>query len=284
METDPLRGHEDRVCDGTEHGISPALRKCWRCLRHELCLPFAHVNSALKCHSSWCRLCPPPSTLCWAPCLPWPPGPGLPTFTANVGTRVSLFPSQGADTPRPPCHAEECLLQLMSAWELDPKRHYRVTWYISWSPCEDCAHKLAAFLAESSHVSLRVFASRIYTRGCYEPGLCALQAAGAQLAIMTSTGQHGSRGGGRRAGGGPRPEGLGRMTQPSAEACLLPAEAVLDPGEDGGVRWKRAFRGERWSWAGWGEDAHARRGFQKGRWAASDPTSNKESQGGRRRQ
>ncbi|KAK1341622.1 hypothetical protein QTO34_018037 [Cnephaeus nilssonii] len=95
--------------------------------------------------------------------------------------------NQGADTPwEPRRHAELCFLDRVRSWRLDRGKHYRLTWYISWSPCPGCALKLVKFLRENSHVSLHVFASRIYSFfSGYERGLRDLQDAEAQLAIMT---------------------------------------------------------------------------------------------------
>ncbi|XP_070264953.1 DNA dC-_dU-editing enzyme APOBEC-3G-like [Myotis yumanensis] len=84
------------------------------------------------------------------------------------------------------CHAELCFLDRVPCWNLDEGRQYRLTCYISWSPCPDCAQKLVEFLGENRHVQLRIFAARIYTIvSGHEDGLRQLRDAGAQLTIMT---------------------------------------------------------------------------------------------------
>ena len=90
-----------------------------------------------------------------------------------------------------PCHAEVCFLGKIRSWNLDQNQHHRLTCFISWSPCYDCAQKLTTFLKENRHISLHILASRIYTHkrfGCHQSGLCELQAAGARITIMTFEG------------------------------------------------------------------------------------------------
>ncbi|EPQ15435.1 DNA dC-_dU-editing enzyme APOBEC-3G [Myotis brandtii] len=71
---------------------------------------------------------------------------------------------------------------------MDEGKQYRLTCYISWSPCPDCAQKLVEFLDENRHVSLHMFPAGIQTRfPGYEDGLRDLRDAGAELAIMTLT-------------------------------------------------------------------------------------------------
>ncbi|XP_012590574.1 PREDICTED: DNA dC-_dU-editing enzyme APOBEC-3G-like, partial [Condylura cristata] len=81
-------------------------------------------------------------------------------------------------------HAERLFLKRISSWMLDRREHYRVTCFISWSPCADCAARLAAVLRETRHVRLRILAARIYRRPGYEQGLRALRRAGARVAVM----------------------------------------------------------------------------------------------------
>ncbi|XP_078213196.1 DNA dC-_dU-editing enzyme APOBEC-3G [Callithrix jacchus] len=82
-------------------------------------------------------------------------------------------------------HAELCLLDLISFWKLDLAQRYRVTCFISWSPCFSCAEKVAEFLQENPHVNLHIFAARIYgyQRG-YKKGLRRLNRAGTPISMM----------------------------------------------------------------------------------------------------
>ncbi|XP_036093393.1 DNA dC-_dU-editing enzyme APOBEC-3G [Rousettus aegyptiacus] len=107
----------------------------------------------------------------------WIPVVEFKDFLRNQGITVGLIR----------CHAESIFLEQMASWKLDKELCYRVTCFISYTPCEDCAYKLAAFLRENTHVDLRIFAARIYVKKLqdWKAGLRALKAAGVKMAMMT---------------------------------------------------------------------------------------------------
>uniref|UniRef100_A0A8D0ZI90 single-stranded DNA cytosine deaminase n=1 Tax=Sus scrofa TaxID=9823 RepID=A0A8D0ZI90_PIG len=89
--------------------------------------------------------------------------------------------------PDPPCHAELCFLSWFQSWGLSPDEHYYVTWFISWSPCCECAAKVAQFLEENRNVSLSLSAARLYYfwKSESREGLRRLSDLGAQVGIMS---------------------------------------------------------------------------------------------------
>lgn len=57
-------------------------------------------------------------------------------------------------------HAEELLLE-----EIFEPRSYsfcEMTWYLSWSPCNDCCYEIQDFLEEHPNVSIDIRAARLY--------------------------------------------------------------------------------------------------------------------------
>ncbi|KAM5251222.1 DNA dC-_dU-editing enzyme APOBEC-3A-like [Hipposideros larvatus] len=120
-----------------------------------------------------------------------PSAPSYPSTPTKSSARTQpaylfLFPgSLSANNVEPGRHAELCLLDQIPSWTLNESPQYRITCYISYSPCHACAVNLAAFLRENSHVRLRICASRIYSVGEYKTGLRTLQEAWAQVTIMT---------------------------------------------------------------------------------------------------
>ncbi|KAM5334588.1 DNA dC-_dU-editing enzyme APOBEC-3F-like isoform 5-T5 [Glossophaga mutica] len=70
---------------------------------------------------------------------------------------------------------------------LSPRVDYNVTWYMSWSPCLECAEEVVSFLEEHENVSLTISVSRLYN--CddedQQRGLQLLHEAGAQVAMMS---------------------------------------------------------------------------------------------------
>ncbi|XP_058164803.1 DNA dC-_dU-editing enzyme APOBEC3 [Dasypus novemcinctus] len=83
-------------------------------------------------------------------------------------------------------HAESLFLR---QWRelLSPDRCYRITWYISWSPCRGCAEEVACFLEENRKVALSVAACRLYRHNKLEnrQGLRRLRQAGTQIRVMS---------------------------------------------------------------------------------------------------
>ncbi|XP_032202141.1 DNA dC-_dU-editing enzyme APOBEC-3G-like isoform X1 [Mustela erminea] len=108
-------------------------------------------------------------------------GSGIPP-----GQDKGVLRNKSAQYPMLSRHAESFLLEQIQSWNLDPEHQYRVTCFLSWSPCADCAQRMAEFLGDNSHVSLNLYASRIYSRGEYEQGLRTLKRAGAGIAIMNA--------------------------------------------------------------------------------------------------
>lgn len=91
-------------------------------------------------------------------------------------------------------HAEVCFLywfhtQVLGV--LPPDEKYKITWYVSWSPCNECAEKVASFLDTHRNLSLAIFSSRLYYfwDPDYQDKLRRLNQAGAQIAAMDFPGE-----------------------------------------------------------------------------------------------
>uniref|UniRef100_A0A8D2D3X0 CMP/dCMP-type deaminase domain-containing protein n=1 Tax=Sciurus vulgaris TaxID=55149 RepID=A0A8D2D3X0_SCIVU len=85
-------------------------------------------------------------------------------------------------------HAELCFLYWLHDYPvLFPSQHLHITWYVSWSPCCDCAEQVSAFLASHANVSLTIYAARLYYfwRTEYQEGLRKLQQEGARVRVMS---------------------------------------------------------------------------------------------------
>ncbi|XP_045690771.1 LOW QUALITY PROTEIN: DNA dC-_dU-editing enzyme APOBEC-3D-like [Phyllostomus hastatus] len=93
--------------------------------------------------------------------------------------------------PKTRVHAEICFLNWFKESPLEktpgPGEQYDITWYMSWSPCVECAKQVAEFLHTHKHVRLRMTFSRLYygNKQEYRQGLRSLAGAGAELAVMS---------------------------------------------------------------------------------------------------
>ncbi|XP_045148423.1 DNA dC-_dU-editing enzyme APOBEC-3F-like isoform X2 [Echinops telfairi] len=100
------------------------------------------------------------------------------------GTFQSRSPGLLSEGFMPLGHAE---VRFLTWWsKLPPREYYQVTWYISWSPCSECAVKVATFLKSHSNVSLSIFAARLHYHQELKNrlGLHRLVLAGAKIKIM----------------------------------------------------------------------------------------------------
>ncbi|XP_059537494.1 DNA dC-_dU-editing enzyme APOBEC-3Ca-like [Myotis daubentonii] len=110
-------------------------------------------------------------------------------FSLDMGTGVF----ENEFYPKKPIHTEICFLnwfktqQAFLAQNLSREEKYHVMWFMSWSPCFQCARQVVAFLKDHKYVQLSIFVARLYysSRPQYQQGLRSLQGAGAQVAIMT---------------------------------------------------------------------------------------------------
>ncbi|EDL04622.1 apolipoprotein B editing complex 3, isoform CRA_a [Mus musculus] len=86
-------------------------------------------------------------------------------------------------------HAEICFLYWFHdkvLKVLSPREEFKITWYMSWSPCFECAEQVLRFLATHHNLSLDIFSSRLYNIRDPEnqQNLCRLVQEGAQVAAM----------------------------------------------------------------------------------------------------
>ncbi|XP_037584506.1 DNA dC-_dU-editing enzyme APOBEC-3G-like [Cebus imitator] len=74
---------------------------------------------------------------------------------------------QGEICSKPQHHPEMRFLHWFLNWKLHSDQEYKVTWFVSWSPCPVCARNVAEFLAE---VTLTIFVACLY---CFwDPHYC----------------------------------------------------------------------------------------------------------------
>lgn len=135
--------------------------------------------------------CPPPlpllpSSLAQPHCLLW--RPKTPPFRLHLSQVYA-------------CHVELCFLSWFRAKKLSSHEQYRITWFLSWSPCLSCAEQVVAFLKENRNVRLSIFAARLYYfwNPDYQHGLRILRHQRAWVRIMSFRGE--SRGGWGLEGG-----------------------------------------------------------------------------------
>lgn len=129
---------------------------------------------------------------------PWPlvPTPTLPLHACRASPErpLSFLPHLSQFYPKKRRHTELCFISWFRNQKkfldkmLSPGEKYRVTWYMSWSPCINCANAVVRFLEENENADWRIFVARLYYSNSPEHrlGLRRLHHAGVQMNIMSS--------------------------------------------------------------------------------------------------
>lgn len=88
-------------------------------------------------------------------------------------------------------HAELSFLSWFHDTELSFDENYKVTWYMSWSPCPECAKEIVTFLDNHHNVTLTIYVARLYYHWnpTYKEGLRALVQGGTRLYTMAFPGE-----------------------------------------------------------------------------------------------
>ncbi|XP_017715375.1 PREDICTED: DNA dC-_dU-editing enzyme APOBEC-3H isoform X2 [Rhinopithecus bieti] len=83
-------------------------------------------------------------------------------------------------------HAEIRFIKKIESMGLDETQCYQVTCYLTWSPCPSCAGELVDFIKAHHHLTLRIFASRLYYHwlGHYQEGLLLLCGSQVPVEVM----------------------------------------------------------------------------------------------------
>uniref|UniRef100_A0A8C8YN93 single-stranded DNA cytosine deaminase n=1 Tax=Prolemur simus TaxID=1328070 RepID=A0A8C8YN93_PROSS len=106
-------------------------------------------------------------------------------FQNQVSSTLQPHPGQELSQLRIPYHTELCFLTWFQQ-RMSPDQDYQVTWYVSWSPCANCAQQVADFLSKYPKVSLTILTARLYyfwVPDCRQ-GFLRMDQKGARVRIM----------------------------------------------------------------------------------------------------
>ena len=130
-----------------------------------------------------------------------------------------------------------CFIDKIKSLTRDTSQRFEIICYITWSPCPFCAEELVAFVKDNPHLSLRIFASRLYVhwRWKYQQGLRHLHASGIPVAVMSLPGgERAQLSGDGRVCGSKREKPLRGVGGEAGPKQGAPAEAqdVMPPGRE----------------------------------------------------